>query len=102
MSEKRFEIIGCTVWMVDEDGEEELWNPQIVKILNKQQTTINELKERNAHNFAQNIQLKKEIKELKEEEKLYAKEIVRLNKNIEELNKTIEEALKFKSLGGDY
>ena len=40
MSEKRFEIIGCTVWMVDEDGEEELWNPQIVKILNKQQATI--------------------------------------------------------------
>ena len=47
MSEKRFEIIGCTVWMVDEDGEEELWNPQIVKILNKQQATITALKEEN-------------------------------------------------------
>jgi len=74
----------------------------LIRLLNEQQALINELKERNAHNFAQNIQLKKEIKELKEEEKLYAKEIVRLNKNIEELNKTIEEALKFKSLGGDY
>lgn len=45
MSDKRFEIIGCTVWMVDEDGEEELWNPQIVKILNEQQATINILLE---------------------------------------------------------
>lgn len=43
MSEKQFEIIGCTVWMVDEEGEEELWNPQIVKILNKQQATIEKI-----------------------------------------------------------
>ena len=74
----------------------------VLDLLNEQQAAIEQLKERNVHNFAKKIQLMKEIRELKEEEKFYAKEIVRLNKNIEELNKTIEEALKFKSLGGDY
>ena len=105
MNEKRFRVR-----FEQEDGKGEIVNEkgveltarEVVDLLNEQQATINKLKERNAYNFAQNIQLKKEIKELKEEEKLYAKEIVRLNKNIEELNKTIEEALKFKSLGGDY
>ena len=106
MSEKRFTNVGGVEEFVhlifDNETARTLSVKQTVQKLNTQQVIINELKERNAHNFAQNIQLKKEIKELKEEEKLYAKEIVRLNKNIEELNKTIEEALKFKSLGGDY
>ena len=113
MNEKRFVvesvkiIYDCTsrIAKVITDKEElysydDLY--EICDLLNEQQATINELKERNVYNFAKKMQLQKEIKELKEEEKLYAKEIVRLNKNIEELNKTIEEALKFKSLGGDY
>lgn len=105
MSEKRFtfyEYDDGSIVIEDSENDESYGVVEVCGLLNEQQATINELKERNAHNFAQNIQLKKEIKELKEEEKLYAKEIVRLNKNIEELNKTIEEALKFKSLGGDY
>lgn len=71
MSEKRFEIIGCTVWMVDEDGEEELWNPQIVKILNKQQSTITELERKlkkytkiGEEQLKQIIELQEEIKRL--------------------------------------
>ena len=75
---------------------------KVVELLNEQQATINELKERNAHNFAKKMQLMKEIKELKaklrekeEDEKLYANEIV-------ELRKTNEEWLQFKELGGDY
>ena len=47
MSEKRFEIIGGTIWVCNGEYEEELWNPQIVQILNKQQATITALKEEN-------------------------------------------------------
>ena len=46
MGEKRFEINYGTIWIVDEEGEEELWNPQIVKILNKQQSIIDEQNQR--------------------------------------------------------
>ena len=47
MSEKRFEINGGTVWRVEyvngDKIEEELWNPQIVKIMNEQQLIIQQL-----------------------------------------------------------
>ena len=103
MSEKQFKLSSETVLQYQiMDNDTDLNENEVCDLLNEQQATINELKERNLYNFAKKMQLQKEIKELKEEEKLYAKEIMRLNKNIEELNKTIEEALKFKSLGGDY
>ena len=43
----------------------------------------------------ENEQLRKELKEKEEDERLYANEIL-------ELRKTNEEHIKFKSLGGDY
>lgn len=68
MSEKRYEIIWGTVWVVDEEGEEELWNPQIVKTLNGQQATISALKE-------ENEQLKKEIEESRITIQLYETDV---------------------------
>ena len=82
MSEKRFEIIGCTVWMVDEDGEEELWNPQIVKILNKQQATISALKE-------ENDILKQKLRKNYIANKQY-EEMKRLQEKNEQLKKQLE------------
>lgn len=64
MSEKRYEIIWGTVWVVDEEGEEELWNPQIVKILNEQQATIEQLKEENRYLIRQLEKIPPKIREV--------------------------------------
>ena len=53
----------------------------LIRLLNEQQATINELKA--------------QLREKEEDEKLYANEIVKLNKEAKEV-------LDFKSLGGDY
>ena len=53
----------------------------LIRLLNEQQSTINELKAK--------------LKEKEEDERLYANEIVKLNKEAKEV-------LDFKSLGGDY
>ena len=54
---------------------------EVVDLLNEQQATINELKA--------------QLREKEEDEKLYANEIL-------ELRETNKEHIKFKSLGGDY
>ena len=53
----------------------------LIRLLNEQQSTINELKAK--------------LKEKEEDEQLYANEIL-------ELRETNKEHIKFKSLGGDY
>ena len=53
----------------------------LIRLLNEQQATINELKAK--------------LKEKEEDERLYANEIL-------ELRETNKEHIKFKSLGGDY
>ena len=105
MSEKRFRVR-----FEQEDGRGEIVNEkgveltarEVVELLNEQQATINELKERNAHNFAkkmqlikENEQLRQQLQEKQEDEKLYAQEIL-------ELNKTKKEMLNFRNLGSDY
>ena len=110
MNEKRYTVGLQSKTIFDMKTELYLFDNKIIcELLNaqnslicEQQALINELKERNAHNFAKKMQLMKEIKELKaklrekeEDEKLYANEIV-------ELRKTNEEWLQFKELGGDY
>ena len=116
MSEKRFVCIDVGYgddWYITDNGKK-LSEMEIVDLLNEQQATIEQLsqsqdvKEFSAL-FNQSIALQREIKDLKEEneelrqqlkekeedEKLYANEIL-------ELRKTNEEWLQFKDLGGDY
>ena len=104
MSEKRFVCIDIGYgddWYITDNGKR-LSEMEIVDLLNEQQATINELKERNAHNFAkkmqlikENEQLRQQLQEKQEDEKLYAQEIL-------ELNKTKKEMLNFRNLGSDY
>lgn len=79
---KRFEIIGCTVWMVDEDGEEELWNPQIVKILNKQQANISKLEEEKRYWKSKAMTLLMQVRRLTS--RMTDKEVKEFNKELEE------------------
>lgn len=87
MSErKRFEIIGCTIWVCDGEYEEELWNPQIVQILNKQQATIEQLQDlcgqsdgENAKLRIENEQLRKDKEQLKERLREYGRRLDRFN-----------------------
>ena len=71
MSEKRFTVrrdekgailIPNSILKDGEIIDEE----EIVDLLNEQQATINELKERNAHNFAKKMQLMKENEQLRQ------------------------------------
>lgn len=84
MNEKRFTFeYDDGQWGVPlfyDDGKK-LCFDEVVDTLNVQQDTINELKA--------------QLREKEEDEKLYANEIV-------ELRKTNEEWLQFKELGGDY
>ena len=81
MSEKRF-----TLNLMKKPSEIEMDGKMIskydvVRLLNEQQATIQ--------------QLKAQLREKEEDEKLYANEIL-------ELRETNKEHIKFKSLGGDY
>ena len=70
-----------TFFVFDNDKEERMTALNVTKKLNEQQATINELKA--------------QLREKEEDEKLYANEIL-------ELRETNKEHIKFKSLGGDY
>ena len=111
MSEKRFVCIDIGYgddWYITDNGKR-LSEMEIVDLLNEQQATIEQLEKVNGENFAkrrlleqhnlvlrnENEQLRKELQEKQEDEKLYAQEIL-------ELNKTKKEMLNFKQLGGDY
>ena len=91
MSEKRFRVR-----FEQEDGRGEIVNEkgveltarEVVDLLNEQQATISQLKE-------ENEQLRQQLQEKQEDEKLYAQEIL-------ELNKTKKEMLNFRNLGSDY
>ena len=85
MTEQRFTNVGGVEEYVhlifDNKTAKTLSVNQTVKKLNEQQATINELKA--------------QLREKEEDEKLYANEIL-------ELRETNKEHIKFKSLGGDY
>ena len=63
--------------------------------VNRLQYIIDELRKDNYKRFEKINELKAQLREKEEDEKLYANEIV-------ELRKTNEELLQFKELGGDY
>ena len=112
MSEKRFTFeYDDGQWGVPlfyDDGKK-LCFDEVVGLLNEQQATIEQLEKVNGENFAkrrlleqhnlvlrnENEQLRKELQEKQEDEKLYANEIL-------ELNKTKKEMLNFRNLGSDY
>ena len=79
MSEKRFTLDSYSMFVQD-DGEE-LMLTEVVALLNSL--------------YDENEQLRQTIKEMQQDERLYAKEIVKLNKEAKEV-------LNFKELGGDY
>ena len=88
MSEKRFTFYyerGNEV--VIEDNGKRLSNKKVVDLLNEQQATISRLEE-------ENEQLRKELQEKQEDEKLYAQEILELNKEVKDN--------QFLRLGNDY
>ena len=109
MSEKRFtygETIDYNFFDVFEEkkylGMIQRDSTKIVDVLNEQQATIEQLQDLCGESDSENAKLRQEIKELKaqlrekeEDERLYANEIVKLNKEAKEV-------LDFKSLGGDY
>ena len=83
MSEKRFVL--CKkgdVEYIEDNGCVQLYGFDVLCEM------LNELND-------ENEQLRQQLKQKEEEEKLYAREIV-------ELNKTKNEMLNFKELGGDY
>ena len=83
MTEKRFvwECDGDTYHILDTVTKARYFYDGIDCLLNEQQATIE--------------QLKAQLREKEEDEKLYANEIL-------ELRETNKEHIKFKSLGGDY
>ena len=113
MSEKRFifyEYDDGTETIEDtEENEYYHFSNELVGLLNEQQATITHLEKVNGKNFAkrrlleqdnlilrnENEQLRQTIKEMQQDEQLYANEIVKLNKEAKEV-------LNFKTLGGDY
>jgi len=103
MSEKRFTFgaVSPNVAMIKDNGEP-MNIGEVVDLLNEQQATIRKLQDLCGESDGENAKLRQEIKELKaqlrekeEDERLYANEIVKLNKEAKEV-------LDFKSLGGDY
>ena len=99
MSEKRFTL---TDWHEVKDNGNIMTVDEVVGKLNEQQATIRKLQDLCGESDYENVKLRQEIKELKaqlrekeEDERLYANEIVKLNKEAKEV-------LDFKSLGGDY
>ena len=92
MNEKRFELSEySTVYrysVIDNIQKGTLKANEIIILLSKQAEKINEQQ-------ALINELKAQLREKEEDEKLYANEIV-------ELRKTNEEWLQFKELGGDY
>ena len=111
MNEKRFVCIDIGYgddWYITDNGKR-LSEMEIVDLLNEQQATItnlqgdvnrlqyiiDELRKDNYKRFEKINELKAQLREKEEDEKLYANEIV-------ELRKTNEELLQFKELGGDY
>ena len=76
-------------------GFSEIEAEKIVNKLNEQQATIRRLQDLCGESDAENAKLRQEIKQLKEEEKLYAQEILRLNTLLKQYQ-------SFKDLGGDY
>ena len=103
MNEKRFEAdIDHLLLVWDTEKNKRLEIEDIVDLLNEQQATIRKLQDLCGKSDYENVKLRQEIKELKaqlrekeEDERLYANEIVKLNKEAKEV-------LDFKSLGGDY
>ena len=115
MSEKRFVVETVEITDCDTDvsrivkvitDKEECYSYEdlcdIAVLLNEQQATIKKLQDLCGESDSENAKLRQEIKELKaqlrekeEDERLYANEIVKLNKEAKEV-------LDFKSLGGDY
>ena len=84
MNEKRFKGYFATneKWFLFDNETEEYMDMEDCKDkLNEQQSTINELKA--------------QLKQKEQEERLYANEILKLNKEAKQV-------LEFKSLGGDY
>jgi len=103
MSEERFTFgaVSPNVAMIKDNGEP-MDIGEVVDCLNEQQATIRKLQDLCGESDGENAKLRQEIKELKaqlrekeEDERLYANEIVKLNKEAKEV-------LDFKSLGGDY
>ena len=82
MNEKRFIFATNEKWFLFDNETEEYMDMEDCKDkLNEQQSTINELKA--------------QLKQKEQEERLYANEILKLNKEAKQV-------LEFKSLGGDY
>ena len=92
MNEKRFELSEySTVYrysVIDNIQKGTLKANAIIILLNKQAEKIDEQE-------ATIQQLKAQLKQKEQEERLYANEILKLNKEAKEV-------LEFKSLGGDY
>ena len=108
MGEKRF-ILDELYCYVIQDNKKRLTDKQVVDLLNEQQATNDYVEESNSRLQVQlgetlrlvdklkeeNEQLRQQLKEKEEDERLYANEIL-------ELRETNKEHIKFKSLGGNY
>jgi len=91
-----------TFFVWDNEKDERMCALEVTEKLNEQQATIRKLQDLCGKSDYENAKLRQEIKELKaqlrekeEDERLYANEIVKLNKEAKEV-------LDFKSLGGNY
>jgi len=93
MNEKRFEAdIDHLLLVWDTEKNKRLEIEDIVDLLNEQQATIRKLQDLCGKSDYENVKLRQEIKELKaqlrekeEDERLYANEIVKLNKEAKEV-----------------
>ena len=111
MNEKRFkgyaEKTGQHYELIIQDGIGEEYNItddfhkskdiifEIVDLLNAMNESLIKLS-KNVHKLSEaNVDLKEQLKQKEQEERLYANEILKLNKEAKEV-------LDFKSLGGDY
>jgi len=110
MNEKRFTVNELVKFNYSEIGEyvdenhtdRPLRNDEVVDLLNEQQATIRKLQDlcgesdgENAKLRIENEQLRQQLKQKQEEERLYANEIL-------ELREANKEFMQFKELGGDY
>ena len=100
MSEKRFELgyIQSTWWKITDTQTGNVIEHnerKVTDLLNSLDNECNFLAEQRQYLKKENEQLRQQLKQKQEEERLYAKEILKLNKEAKEV-------LDFKTLGGDY
>ena len=100
MSEKRFELgyIQSTWWKITDTQTGNVIEHnerKVTDLLNSLDNECNFLAEQRQYLKKENEQLRQQLKQKQEEERLYAKEILKLNKEAKEV-------LDFKTLGCDY